>query len=124
MRLPIALGLGWPDRVPGAAPGCDWTTAATWEFLPLDEEAFPAVSLARAAGLAGGSAPAVYNAANETCVEAFIGGRLRFTGILDTLAQVLDEHEVRNLSTVADVVDAETWARARATELTSGEQHR
>src|ERR687890_458585 len=63
MRLPIALGLGWPDRVPGAAAGCDWTTASTWEFLPLDDEAFPAVRLARAAGEAGGTSPAVFNAA-------------------------------------------------------------
>ena len=118
MRLPIALGLSWPDRVPGAAAGCDWTTASTWEFLPLDEVAFPAVRLARAAGAAGGSAPAVYNAANEVCVEAFLGGRLAFTGIVDTLARVLDEHEVRNLSTVADVVVAETWARERAARLT------
>ena len=118
MRIPIALGLGWPDRVPGAASGCDWTTASTWEFLPLDEVAFPAVRLARAAGAAGGSAPAVYNAANEVCVEAFLGGRLAFTGIVDTLARVLDEHEVRNLSTVADVVVAETWARERAARLT------
>ena len=47
MRLPIALGLGWPDRVPGAAPACDWSTAASWEFLPLDDDAFPAVALAR-----------------------------------------------------------------------------
>jgi 1-deoxy-D-xylulose-5-phosphate reductoisomerase len=119
MRLPIALGLGWPDRVPGAAAGCDWTTASTWEFLPLDEVAFPAVRLARAAGAAGGSAPAVYNAANEVCVEAFLGGRLAFTGIVDTLARVLDEHEVRNLSTAADVVVAETWARERAAQLTA-----
>ncbi len=120
MQLPIALGLGWPDRVPGAAAGCDWTTASTWEFLPLDDEAFPAVGLARAAGTAGGTAPAVYNAANEVAVAAFVKGRLPFTGIVDTLARVLDEHEVRNLSTVADVVDAETWARHRAEQLTSG----
>ena len=119
MRLPIALGLGWPDRVPGAAAGCDWTAAATWQFLPLDDAAFPAVRLARAAGDAGGTAPAVYNAANEVCVEAFVRGRLRFTGILDTLAQVLDEHQVGNVESVSDVMAAETWARHRAGELTS-----
>ena len=51
MRLPIALALGWPDRVPGAAASCDWSQASTWEFAPLDEHAFPAVRLARAAGL-------------------------------------------------------------------------
>ena len=50
MRLPIALGLGWPDRVPGAAAACDWSRAATWEFFPLDEQAFPAVALARRVG--------------------------------------------------------------------------
>jgi len=119
MRLPIALGLGWPDRVPGAASGCDWTTASTWEFLPLDDDAFPAVRLARAAGEAGGTAPAVYNAANEVCVSAFVAGRLRFTGIVDTLAKVLAEHEVGNVESVPDVLDAERWARDRAAELTS-----
>jgi 1-deoxy-D-xylulose-5-phosphate reductoisomerase len=118
MRLPIALGLGWPDRVPGAAAGCDWTQAATWQFEPLDDRAFPAVRLARAAGEAGGTAPAVYNAANEVCVEAFVGGRLHFTGILETLAQVLDEHEVGNVESLSDVETAESWARARATQLT------
>jgi 1-deoxy-D-xylulose-5-phosphate reductoisomerase len=121
MRLPIALGLGWPDRVPGAAGGCDWTAAATWEFLPLDGEAFPAVGLARAAGLAGGTAPAVYNAANEACVAAFIEGRLPFTGIVDTLARVLDEHEVGNVRSLPDVLEAERWARQRAADLTTGE---
>ncbi len=119
MRLPIALGLGWPDRVPGAAAGCDWTTASTWEFLPLDDQAFPAVRLARQAGEAGGTAPAVYNAANEVCVAAFVAGRLRFTGIVDTLAQVLDEHDVGNVGSVPDVMAAETWARDRAATLTA-----
>src|SRR6188472_1109703 len=65
MRLPIALALGWPDRVPGAGPSVDWSKATSWTFEPLDTEAFPAVDLARTAGRAGGAAPAVYNAANE-----------------------------------------------------------
>jgi 1-deoxy-D-xylulose-5-phosphate reductoisomerase len=126
MRLPIALALGWPDRVPDAAPGCDWTTASTWEFLPLDDAAFPAVALARRAGLAGGTAPAVLNAANEVCVEAFLAGRLAFPVISDTVAAVLDEHEAGHQSglgndlSLADVVSAETWARERARHLTSG----
>src|SRR3712207_5393099 len=68
MMIPIALGMGWPNRVPDAAPAVDWTQAETWEFLPLDHEAFPAVRLAMAAGRAGGTSPAVYNAANEVCV--------------------------------------------------------
>jgi 1-deoxy-D-xylulose-5-phosphate reductoisomerase len=114
MRLPIALGLGWPDRVPGAASGCDWTRASTWEFLPLDDSAFPAVRLARQAGESGGTAPAVYNAANEVCVEAFRVGDLPFTAIVDTVEQVLAAHEVRNLTSLADVEQAEAWARERA----------
>jgi 1-deoxy-D-xylulose-5-phosphate reductoisomerase len=120
MRLPIALGLGWPDRVPDAAPACDWTTAVTWEFLPLDETAFPSVRLAREAGTTGGTAPAVYNAANEECVEAFRAGSLPFLGIVDTVQRVLAEHEpagLGNALSLADVLDAETWARARAREL-------
>ena len=123
MRLPIALALGWPDRVAGAAAGCDWTTASTWEFLPLDHAAFPAVELARRAGLAGGTAPAVLNAANEVCVEEFLAGRLAFPVILDTVAAVLDEHDASALGndlSLADVLSAETWARERARRLTSG----
>jgi 1-deoxy-D-xylulose-5-phosphate reductoisomerase len=121
MRLPIALGLGWPERVNDAAPGCDWTQAATWTFFPLDDSAFPAVGLARRAGKAGGTAPAVYNAANEECVAAFHEGRLPFLGIVDTVAAVVDEHLAAapgNPRTVEDVLAAEDWARLRARERT------
>jgi 1-deoxy-D-xylulose-5-phosphate reductoisomerase len=121
MLIPIALGMGWPDRVPDAAPPVDWTRAQTWEFAPLDDEAFPAVRLAREAGSAGGTAPAVYNAANEVCVEAFLAGRLGFLAIVETVARVLADHTVGNLRTVSDVVDAETWARERAAALTTEE---
>ncbi|MET7298502.1 1-deoxy-D-xylulose-5-phosphate reductoisomerase [Embleya sp. NPDC005575] len=120
MRLPIALGLSWPDRVPNVAAGCDWTKAATWEFFPLDHEAFPAVDLAYAAGRAGGTAPAVFNAANEECVDAFVARHLKFNGITDTVAAVLSEHDVRgdgNRLTLEDVLDAEDWARRRAREI-------
>ncbi|MEC3997499.1 1-deoxy-D-xylulose-5-phosphate reductoisomerase [Actinacidiphila sp. DG2A-62] len=120
MRVPIALGLGWPQRVPDAAPAFDWTKAATWEFFPLDEEAFPAVALARHVGSLGGTAPAVFNAANEECVDAFRAGRLSFTGIMDTVARVVAEHGTPAAGTsltVEDVLEAEGWARARAREL-------
>jgi 1-deoxy-D-xylulose-5-phosphate reductoisomerase len=123
MRMPISLGLGWPDRVPDAAPGCDWTRAATWEFFPLDTEAFPSVGLAREVGELGGTAPAVFNAANEECVEAFLQGRLAFTGIVDTVAKVVSEHgtPAKGTSlTVEDVLAAEGWARARAKEIAAG----
>lgn len=117
MRLPIALALGWPDRIAGAAAAVDWTGAHTWTFEPLDDTAFPAVALARQVGQAGGTAPAVYNAANEEAVAAFLGGRLGFTGITDTVARVVQEHDFSTLGnslTVADVLDAELVARARA----------
>jgi 1-deoxy-D-xylulose-5-phosphate reductoisomerase len=118
MMIPIALGMGWPDRVPDAAPAVDWTRPETWQFLPLDDEAFPAVRLAREAGTAGGTAPAVYNAANEVCVEAFRRGRLPFTGIVATIERVLAEQDVISKTedlTVDDVLAADAWARARAT---------
>jgi 1-deoxy-D-xylulose-5-phosphate reductoisomerase len=115
MLIPIALGMAWPDRVPATAPPVDWTSPQRWEFFPLDDEAFPAVRLARQAGGQGGTAPAVYNAANEVCVEAFRTGRLAFVDIVDTVATVLNSHDVgsgRDL-TVDDVLAADAWARAR-----------
>jgi 1-deoxy-D-xylulose-5-phosphate reductoisomerase len=125
MRLTISLALGWPDRVPDAAPAMDWTKAQNWTFEPLDDSAFPAVSLARRAGAVGGCAPAVYNAANEALVTAFHAGSIAFLQIVDTVALVLDEwlseHHpiVGNPGTVEDVEQADDWARNRARDLTS-----
>ena len=123
MRLPIALGLSWPARVAEAAPGCDWARASSWTFEPLDEEVFSAVALARRAGEAGGTAPAVFNAANEECVAAFLGGRLPYLAIVDTVAVVVDEHLESghgNPTSVDDVLSCERWARSRAHDLTGG----
>ncbi|SDQ76577.1 1-deoxy-D-xylulose-5-phosphate reductoisomerase [Quadrisphaera sp. DSM 44207] len=118
MRLPISLGLAWPERVPHQGYGIDWSRAASWEFEPLDEEAFPAVRLARRAAQAGGTAPAVYNAANEECVEGFLAGRLPFLAIVDTVEQVVAEHvPASGALSVDDVLAAESWARARAREV-------
>jgi len=119
MLIPIALGLAWPDRVPDAAPSVDWTRPETWEFFPLDDEAFPAVALARAAGERGATAPAVYNAANEVCVDAFRNGRLAFNDIVPTVQAVLSTHGVPSEGqslTVEDVLAADAWARDAATE--------
>jgi 1-deoxy-D-xylulose-5-phosphate reductoisomerase len=120
MAIPIALAMGWPDRVPGAAAPVDWAQAQTWTFEPLDIQAFPAVTLAYAAGRAGGTVPAVYNAANEECVAAFLAGRIPFTGIVDTVAQVVSEHDggSATVTEVAEILAADHWARARAGELT------
>jgi 1-deoxy-D-xylulose-5-phosphate reductoisomerase len=120
MRIPIALGMAWPQRVPQAAAPVDWTASHQWTFEPLDEKAFPAVALAREVGLAGGGAPAIYNAANEECVAAFLAGRIPFTGIVDTVAQVVSEQggTGRVIGEIADVLAADRWARDRARELT------
>ncbi|WP_091601019.1 1-deoxy-D-xylulose-5-phosphate reductoisomerase [Micromonospora mirobrigensis] len=121
MRLPIAVALGWPDRVPDAAAGVDWTKAHTWEFAPLDDAAFPAVALAKAAGETGRCRPAIYNAANEECVAAFVAGRLPFLAIVDTLERVLeDAPDFTEPGTVEDVLAAESWARAHAQEIIAG----
>lgn len=113
MRLPIALALGWPARVPGAALPCDFTTASTWDFEPLDDEVFPAVALAREAGSRGGCLTAVYNAANEEAAEAFLDGRIRFPAIVRIVAEVLRgaDQWSGEPATVDDVLDAQDWAR-------------
>jgi 1-deoxy-D-xylulose-5-phosphate reductoisomerase len=121
MRLPIALALAWPDRLPGVQPALDWSATSTWEFLPLDEVAFPAVRLARLAGEAGGVVPALYNAANEEAVAAFVAGRLSFRGIVDLVARTLDDAPDLGAPTcVEDVLAAEKWAREHARGVISG----
>ena len=119
MLVPIAMGLAWPDRVPDAETPIDWTKAADWRFEPVDDEVFPAITLARAAGERGGTAPAVYNAANEVAVDAFHEGRLSFPEIVATVARILHAHDVGSTQqlTVDDVLAADSWARAEATAL-------
>jgi 1-deoxy-D-xylulose-5-phosphate reductoisomerase len=123
MRLPIALALAWPDRLPHVQPALDWSAASTWEFQPLDDQAFPAVRLARRAGEAGGVVPALYNAANEEAVAAFRAGRLSFRGILDVVARTLDDAPDLGAPTcVEDVLAAEKWAREHARGVITGGQ--
>ncbi|NKS22465.1 1-deoxy-D-xylulose-5-phosphate reductoisomerase [Prescottella equi] len=123
MKLPIALALGWPDRVPGAAAPCDFRTASTWTFEPVDSAVFPAIDLARHAGTAGGCMTAVYNAANEIAAEAFLDGTLRFPAIVETVERVLAAggEWVAPPATVDDVLAADGWARARAREFVKQE---
>ncbi len=116
MRLPISLGLDWPHRVAGVGAPLDWTTASTWTFAPLDEEAFPAVALAKRVGMAGATYPAAYNAANEQAVHAFHDGRIGYLGILDVVTAVVDAHEPQPM-TLDGVLGAEIEARAAADAL-------
>ncbi len=114
MRLPISLGLDWPNRVPGVGAPLDWTTASQWTFEPLDAEVFPAVALAKRVGEAGATYPAVFNAANEQAVLAFHDGRIGYLDILDTVAAVVDAHAVEGELTLESVYAAEAWARSAA----------
>ncbi|MFC4336733.1 1-deoxy-D-xylulose-5-phosphate reductoisomerase [Salininema proteolyticum] len=121
MRLPISHALAWPGRVPGSARPVDWTRSHTWTFEPLDDEAFPAVALAREVGTRGGVYPAIFNASNEEAVEAFRRGAISFTGIVDTVADVVAAApEFAAPRDIADVLAAEDWARARAREILAG----
>jgi 1-deoxy-D-xylulose-5-phosphate reductoisomerase len=133
MRIPIAWGMSWPDRVPGAAPACDWSEPTSWDFQPLDETAFPAVQLARVAGRAGGTAPAVFNGADEACVAAFLAGELPFARIVTTVQRVVEDHLAGdgeaddgsgwvpgNKAGLADVTRADAWSRQRARALVRG----
>jgi 1-deoxy-D-xylulose-5-phosphate reductoisomerase len=132
MLVPIGLGLSWPDRLSAVDVPCDWTKASTWEFMPLDDAAFPAVHLAREAGRAGGTHPAVYNAANEACVAAFHAGEISFPAIVETVTRVLETHAssaasrktlgrnsqhasaVEVVESVDQVLAADAWARSEA----------
>ena len=114
MKLPIALGMSWPDRVADVAPACDWTKSATWTFEPLNEQVFGAVRLARQVGQAGRTYPAVYNAANEQAVEAFHAGKIGFVSIVDLVERVVNSHEPQGELSLESVLEAEKWARDRA----------
>lgn len=122
MRMPIGIALTWPERLEDAASPCDWSAAATWTFEPLDDETFPAVELARRAGKAAGTAPAVYNAANEACVEAFWDGQISFLDITRIVGECLDEHLAEGHVpdddlTLDAVLAADAWGRTRAAEI-------
>ena len=122
MRLPIALGLVWPNRIAGIASGCDWTQATSWTFEPLDNEVFTAVELAKLAGAKAGTAPAVLNGANEVAVAAFLAGELSFLGIVDFVAEVLQVHFETNFMsdqdlTIEEVLKAADWAQLYGREL-------
>jgi len=121
MRLPISLGLAWPDRVSGVGVPLDWTQATSWTFEPLDEEAFPAVRLAKRVGLEGGTAPAVFNAANEVAVDAFHEGRIAFPRIIETVERIVDRHDRSAWdASLESVLAADAWARREAEAALAG----
>jgi 1-deoxy-D-xylulose-5-phosphate reductoisomerase len=117
MRLPIQLALSWPQRVPYAPSAMDWTRVHHMQFEPLDHATFPMVDMAVAAGRQAGTAPAVYNAANEQAVAAFLDERLRFADIPRVVEAVLEQHAHTPVVDVEDVLHAEAWARREADAL-------
>ncbi len=117
MKLPIALALSWPERTAGAISPIDWSTAHTWNFAPIDHARFPAIDLARRCGEIGGALPAIFNAANEEAVAAFLKGEIRFTEIIevvDAVLQHLASIAPTTLSDIGDVSAIEDDARASA----------
>jgi 1-deoxy-D-xylulose-5-phosphate reductoisomerase len=114
MKIPIALGMSWPERVPNVAPAVDWTKAHNWVFEPLNEYVFKSVALARQVGKAGKTYPAVYNAANEQAVEAFHRKEIGFNQIVDLIERVVSSHDAEKELSLESVLAAEKWARDRA----------
>ncbi|HSD53569.1 MAG TPA: 1-deoxy-D-xylulose-5-phosphate reductoisomerase [Burkholderiales bacterium] len=117
MRTPIAHALGWPDRIASGVESLDLVAAGRLEFEAPDLQRFPALRLARLAAEAGGTSPAVINAANEVAVAAFLAGRLAFPGIPDLIEAVLDRHQSRRVDDLADVLEADRWARHEAESM-------
>jgi len=114
MRLPIQYALSHPERWEAAIPGLDFARALSLDFQPPDRERFPCLGLAYGALRAGGSMPAVLNAANEEAVGAFLAERAAFTAIADCVAEVMGDHRPAPLGALDDVLAADAWARQRA----------
>jgi 1-deoxy-D-xylulose-5-phosphate reductoisomerase len=117
MKLPIALGMTWPERIHDVVEPVDFTKAHTWTFEPLDEEVFAAVKMARQVGKAGFTYPAVYNAANEEAVDAFHERKISFPAILEIIQEVVQLHKPDSQMSLETVLAAETWARQTANQL-------
>ena len=114
MKLPIALGLTWPKRLPDIEKPVDFLQRQEWTFEPVDSQTFPAINLARAAVTESQTHPAVYNAANEVFVDAFLCGQLAYLSIVDLLEEVLAEHQGIDEPTLDDILGAQEWAKASA----------
>jgi 1-deoxy-D-xylulose-5-phosphate reductoisomerase len=122
MKGPISFAINYPDRVKGATTAIDWTTSHTWSFNPIDNERFPAIDLARRCGTLGGGLPAIFNAANEVSVAAFIDGKIGFTSIIETVEEVVQSLGSKSAGSPRDLADVsaiENDAHRIAQELIS-----
>jgi 1-deoxy-D-xylulose-5-phosphate reductoisomerase len=114
MRVPIQAALGWPDRWPGIGKPIAWAEVGSIGFEAVDHDRFPALGLAYAAGIRGGTHPAALNAANEEAVGAFLNHRISFVDIPVVIEKVLGEHESLDAGELDEVLEADRWARTRA----------
>lgn len=116
MKGPISYALNWPDRVPHATAPINWSETQNWNFAPVDVLRFPAIALAIQAGTSGGSTPAIFNAANEEAVAAFLAGKISFTSIVPTVEKVISRlsEESSAPRDLADVSAIENNARSMA----------
>ena len=105
MKGPIAYALSYPDRLPKASTPIDWSAAATWNFAPIDTVKFPAVDLARRCGSLGGGLPAIFNAANEVAVAAFLDSHIGYSAIIDTVEAVVQQLSPSAVSALRDLTD-------------------
>jgi 1-deoxy-D-xylulose-5-phosphate reductoisomerase len=105
MKGPISFAMNYPDRVKGATAPIDWSKSHTWSFEPIDNERFPAIDLARRCGELGGGLPAIFNAANEVCVAAFIEGKIGFTSIIETVEEVVQALGSKSAGAIRDLAD-------------------
>lgn len=120
MRVPIQYALLWNDgRMPADWPRLDFATIRNLTFEPPDFENFPALALAYACGEAGGTSPAVLNAANEVAAHAFLDGQLHFGGIVEVVQSVVEQHQRVSHPTIEDVFAADQWARTVARTVIS-----
>jgi len=120
MKGPIAYALAYPERINKACAPIDWSKSHTWNFSPIDNEKYPAIELARRCGALGGGLPAVYNAANEVAVAAFLAQRIKFTAIIELVEQVVQSFGSNSPTTIRDISDVsgiEQSARSKAEEL-------
>lgn len=119
MHLPIALSLSWPNRWDDIEPACTWENPTSWQFEPVDNLTFPALDLARYSLERSDTHPAVMNAANEVCVDAFLKGKLPYLGIIDTVAEVVSQHEGITRPSLEEILEVQNWAVRHAAEVVS-----
>ena len=120
MKGPIAYALAYPERINKACAPIDWSKSHTWNFSPIDNEKYPAVELAKRCGELGGGLPAIYNAANEVAVAAFLAQRIKFTAIIELVERVVQAFGSNTPTTIRDISDVsaiEQSARMKAEEL-------